>query len=281
MDVAARGVLSRESRAALDAHLDDRMLNGATTRSSYFELIERTRGRFAAAHQRRRRRDRLHQEHLRRLNMIATADPLAARATTSILCPRARASEQRLRVAQPAALRASKCASVPPRDGHMPVDEIIARMDGAHARGDGVDRHVRPGFPHRRRDARQSVPRARRAAAGRCGAVGRRAAHRRRSARTSTRSRSRRRRGCSGSTAWASSIAAANGRSGCSPRISRASASIWATRHEASMGSYDYKLAAGARRFDLGNYNFLATAAVDASTERAPRVGTAQYRAPT
>jgi cysteine desulfurase / selenocysteine lyase len=38
--------------------------------------------------------------------------------------------------------------------------------------------------------------------------------------------------------------------------------------HEASLGSYDYELAAGARRFDLGNYNFLATTAVDASMQQ-------------
>jgi selenocysteine lyase/cysteine desulfurase len=35
--------------------------------------------------------------------------------------------------------------------------------------------------------------------------------------------------------------------------------------HEASLGGYDFQLAPGARRFDLGNFNFLATAAVDAS----------------
>ena len=49
--------------------------------------------------------------------------------------------------------------------------------------------------------------------------------------------------------------------------------------HEASLGGYDYKLAPGARRFDLGNYNFLATAAVDASMTAAPRMGHAQDRA--
>ena len=46
MDVAARGVLSRETRAALDAHLDDRMLNGCD-KERFFALIERARGRFA------------------------------------------------------------------------------------------------------------------------------------------------------------------------------------------------------------------------------------------
>ena len=47
MDVAARGVLSRQVRAALDAHLDDRMLNGATDKEQFFALVERARGRFA------------------------------------------------------------------------------------------------------------------------------------------------------------------------------------------------------------------------------------------
>ena len=47
MDVSARGVLSREVRAALDAHLDDRMLNGATDKDLFFALVERARGRFA------------------------------------------------------------------------------------------------------------------------------------------------------------------------------------------------------------------------------------------
>src|SRR5262249_60549664 len=35
--------------------------------------------------------------------------------------------------------------------------------------------------------------------------------------------------------------------------------------HEASMGDDEYRLAAGARRFDLGNYNFSAAAATEAS----------------
>src|SRR3954469_21928347 len=47
MDVAARGVLSNEVRAALDAHLDDRMMNGASDKADFFALIERARERFA------------------------------------------------------------------------------------------------------------------------------------------------------------------------------------------------------------------------------------------
>src|SRR3954464_1753505 len=47
MDVAARGVLSTEVRAALDAHLDDRMMNGAADKDAFFALVERARARFA------------------------------------------------------------------------------------------------------------------------------------------------------------------------------------------------------------------------------------------
>ncbi|MEJ0068220.1 MAG: aminotransferase class V-fold PLP-dependent enzyme [Pseudomonadota bacterium] len=38
--------------------------------------------------------------------------------------------------------------------------------------------------------------------------------------------------------------------------------------HEADMGDFSYRLAAGARRFDLGNYNFPAAYAANASLER-------------
>src|SRR5436853_3204032 len=47
MDVSARGILSREVRAALEAHLDDRMLNGASDKDKFFALVERARARFA------------------------------------------------------------------------------------------------------------------------------------------------------------------------------------------------------------------------------------------
>lgn len=46
MDVAARGLLSSEVRAAIDAHLDQRTLEGAD-KAALFAMIEETRGRFA------------------------------------------------------------------------------------------------------------------------------------------------------------------------------------------------------------------------------------------
>ena len=38
MDVAARGVLSRTTRAALDAHLDERMMNGGDKPLAFIEI---------------------------------------------------------------------------------------------------------------------------------------------------------------------------------------------------------------------------------------------------
>jgi cysteine desulfurase/selenocysteine lyase len=46
--------------------------------------------------------------------------------------------------------------------------------------------------------------------------------------------------------------------------------------HEAAMGDLSFKLAEGAKRFDLGNYNFAATAAVDASMKQLLELGTQQ-----
>ena len=47
MDVAARGVLSREVRAAIDAHLDERTYSGYTDKERWFALAEEARARFA------------------------------------------------------------------------------------------------------------------------------------------------------------------------------------------------------------------------------------------
>ena len=46
-------------------------------------------------------------------------------------------------------------------------------------------------------------------------------------------------------------------------------------RHEADMGAFAYALMPGARRFDLGNYNFPAAYAVNASLDRLLDIGTA------
>jgi cysteine desulfurase/selenocysteine lyase len=49
--------------------------------------------------------------------------------------------------------------------------------------------------------------------------------------------------------------------------------------HEAARGGDDFRLMPGARRFDLGNYNFAAAAGVDASLGLIARVGTQRIEA--
>lgn len=44
-------------------------------------------------------------------------------------------------------------------------------------------------------------------------------------------------------------------------------------RGEAALGDFDFKLARGARRFDLGNYNFICAAATEISLDLLQRVG--------
>ena len=104
MDVSARGVLSREVRAALDAHLDDRMLNGATDKDAFFALVERARGRFAELIGAEADEIAFTKNISDGLNIDRHRDPLAPRRQRRAL-PGARASQQRLRVAEPPALR--------------------------------------------------------------------------------------------------------------------------------------------------------------------------------
>ena len=46
LDVAARGLMPRSTRAALAAHLDE-FAAGDVDKHGYFDMIERVRGRFA------------------------------------------------------------------------------------------------------------------------------------------------------------------------------------------------------------------------------------------
>lgn len=265
MDVAARGVLSREVRAALDAHLDDRMMNGATDKDQFFALVERARGRFAQLINAEADEIASTKNISEGLNIIATAIDWR-RGDNVVLCPELEHPNnvyvwlnlRRLGV---------EVRSVPPRDGHIPIDALIERIDERTRVVTVATVSFAPGFRTdvealgkvcRERgvmllvDAAQSV-------------------------------------GVQHTDVKASNIDALAvstqkgllGLYGMGYLYCRRE---WAERmqptylarfgvdlgdaHEASIGGYDYKLAAGARRFDLGNYNFLATAAVDTSMKQ-------------
>jgi cysteine desulfurase/selenocysteine lyase len=265
MDVSARGVLSREVRAAIDGYVDDRMLNGATDKALFFALVERTRERFAQLIGCEPDEVAYTKNISEGLNMIATGLHWHA-GDNVVLCPElehpnnvyAWLNLQRYGV---------EVRMVPPRDGHIPIDALIERMD-ARTRVVTVSTvSFAPGFRTdvealgkvcRERgvlllvDAAQSVGvqhtdvRASNIDAlavstqkGLLGLYGMGFLYVRRE--------------------WAERLQPAY--------LARFGVDL-GDAHEASLGSYDFKLAAGARRFDLGNYNFLATAAVDASMQQ-------------
>lgn len=262
MDVAARGVLSREVRAALDAHLDDRMLNGATDKDAFFALVERTRARFARLIGAEADEIAFTKNISDGLNMIATAIPWH-RGDNVVLCPEL---EHPNNVYAWLNLRryGVEVRAVPPRDGHIDIAAMLERIDArtrvltvstvTFAPGFRTDVETLAGTCRDRDvlllvDGAQSVGvqhtdvRASRIDAlavstqkGLLALYGMGFLYVRRE--------------------WAERLNPAY--------LARFGVDL-GDAHEASLGGYDYALAPGARRFDVGNYNFLAAAAVDAS----------------
>ena len=72
MDLAGRGVLSRGVRAAVDAQLDERMMNGGD-KVKFFEMIERVRGKFAQLINADRKSTRLNSSHSQQSRMPSSA----------------------------------------------------------------------------------------------------------------------------------------------------------------------------------------------------------------
>ena len=270
MDVAARGVLSRETRAALDAHLDERMMNGGD-KDRFFALIERARGRFAQLINADPAEITYTKNISEGLNMVATGIAWKA-GDNVVLCPElehpnnvyAWLNLQRFGV---------EVRMVKPRAYAIPVDDMIAQMDartrcatvstvtfapglrtdidtlGRACRSRGVlflvDAAQSAGKLHT--DVRQSNIDALAVSTqkGLLGLYGMGFLYLRRE--------------------WADKMHPAY--------LARFGVDL-GDAHEAAMGDLSFKLAEGARRFDLGNYNFAATAAVDASMKQLLDIGT-------
>ena len=262
MDVAGRGVLSRAVRAAIDAYLDDRMLNGATSKEDLFALVERARGRFAELIGAPAGEVTYTKNISEGLNMIAAAVHWH-RGDNVVLCPELEHPNnvypwlnlQRYGV---------EARMVAPKDSRVPVDAMIERIDArtrvvtvstvTFAPGFRTDVE-RLGAACRERDVLLLVD-----AAQSVGVL-----------RTDVHA----------SKIDALAVSTQKGLLGLYGMGFLYCRREWAERlhpaylarfgvdlgdaHEASIGSYDFKLAGGARRFDLGNYNILATAAVDTS----------------
>jgi cysteine desulfurase / selenocysteine lyase len=265
MDISGRSVLSREVRAAIDAHLDDRMLNGATDKARYFELVERTRGRFAQLIGASADEITFTKNISEGLNMIAAGVQWRA-GDNVVLCAElehpnnvyAWLNLRRLGV---------EVRTVAPRDGHIPVDELVARMDARTRVATVSTVTFAPGFRTdvdtlgeacRERDVLLLVD-----AAQSVGILHTDVA---------------------ASNIDALAVSSSKGllalyglgflycRREWAERLQPAYLARFGVdlgdAHEASIGGYDFQLAAGARRFDLGNFNFLATTAVDASMQQ-------------
>jgi len=265
MDVAARGILSREVRAALDAHLDDRMMNGATNKDDFFALVERARARFAQLIGADADEIAFTKNISEGLNIIATAIHWH-RGENVVLCPEL---EHPNNVYAWLNLRryGVEVRTVPPRDGHIDVDAMIAAIDERTRVVTVSTVTFAPGFRTdvekigkacRERDVLLVVDGAQ--------SVG--VQH------TDVRA----------SNIDALAVSTQKGllalygmgflyvRREWAERLNPAYLARFGVdlgdAHEASLGGYDYALARGARRFDVGNYNFLATAAVDASMKQ-------------
>lgn len=270
LDVAGRCPISRAARAALDAHLDERMMNGADKRR-FFELIERTRSRFAQLIHAEPDEIAFTKNISEGLNMIATAFHWR-RGDNVILCPELEhpnniypwLNMQRYGL---------EVRSVAARDGHIPVDEIAAKMDGGTRVVTVSTVTFAPGFRIdvdalgrvcRQRgvlllvDAAQSVgvlhtdversnidALAVSSQKGLLGLYGLGFLFCRRE--------------------WAEKLQPAY--------LARFGVDL-GEAHEATMGGFDYKLAPAARRFDVGNYNYAGAAAVDASMQELLELGT-------
>jgi cysteine desulfurase / selenocysteine lyase len=270
MDVAARGVLSRETRAALDAHLDDRMMNGGN-KDRFFALIEEARGRFAQLVNAEPAEITYTKNISEGLNMVATGIQWKA-GDNVVVCAELEHPNnvyvwlnlQRLGV---------EVRMVKPRDNHIPVDDMIAKMDARTRCATASTVTFAPGFRTdinalgkacRERgvlflvDAAQSAGKLHTdvklsnidalivsTQKGLLGLYGMGFLYIRRE--------------------WAEQMQPAY--------LARFGVDL-GDAHEAALGDLNYKLAEGARRFDLGNYNFAATAAVDASMKQLLAIGT-------
>ncbi len=126
LDLGGRGVLSREVRAALDAHLDERTFNGLD-KDLMFQRTEQVRGQFAQLINASSDEIAYTKNVSEGLNMIATGFDWKP-GDNVILCPELEhpnniypwLNMQRYGL---------ETRFINHRDGHMPVDEMIAAID--------------------------------------------------------------------------------------------------------------------------------------------------------
>ena len=272
LDVAARCVLSRSTRAALDAHLEDQMTNGGN-KKRFFEVVEETRGRFARLINADPDEIAYTKNVSDGINMIATAFHWK-RGDNVILCPEL---EHPNNVYPWLNMRryGLEVREVARDHGHMPVDEVIARMDRGTRVVSVSTVSFAPGF-------RTDVDRLGRACRERGVLLLVDAAQSAGILHTDVRR----------SQIDALAVSTQKGLLALYGMGFLYCRREWAEKlepaylarfgvdlgdsdaHEASRGGDDYKLMPGARRFDCGNYNYAGAAAAHASIGELAAIGT-------
>ncbi|WP_292936069.1 aminotransferase class V-fold PLP-dependent enzyme [Noviherbaspirillum sp.] len=268
-DVSGRDILSGRVRAAIDAHLDERMYNGGD-KAKMFALIERVRDKFASFINAGSDEIAYTKNISEGLNIVATALPWQV-GDNVILCPEL---EHPNNVYPWLNLERHglETRMVAPRDGHIPVDRIIERIDAQTRVVTVSSVTFAPGF-------RTEFERLGRLCRERgifflvdgAQSIG--------TLKTDVRA----------SFIDGLSVSTQKGLLGLYGMGLLYVRREWAERmqptylarfgvdlgdaHEAAMGGYAYKLMPGARRFDLGNYNFLATAALEPSLDLLLEIG--------
>lgn len=263
LDVAARCVFPRCVREALDRHLDHRMLAGAD-KPKLFAMVEETRRRFADLIRANPEEITFTKNVSEGLNMVATGLDWRP-GENVILCPQL---EHPANIYPWLNLRrlGIEVRTVPPRAGAIPIEEMLAHADdrtrvitassvtfapGFRTDLDGLGRVCRKRGIMFVVDAAQSV-----------GVLA-----------TDVQ------RSCID----ALSVSTQKGLLGLYGMGFLYCRREWAERmhpaylarfgvdlgeaHEASMGELDFRLRPAALRFDLGNYNFMGTAAANASIQ--------------
>lgn len=270
MDVAGRCVLSRGVRAAIEAHLDERMYDGGN-KPKFFEMIEQTRRRFAELIAANAEEIAFTKNISEGLNMVAAGIPWRP-GDNVVLCPEV---EHPNNIYPWLNLRRQgvEIRAVEARDHAIPVDEMVAHMDSRTRAVTVSSVLFAPGF-------RTDID---------------------------TLGRACRERGVLFVVDAAQSVGILDTdvrRSGIDALAASTQKGLlglygmgfpycrreWAERmqpaylarfgvdlgeaHEAAVGDFSYRLRPGALRFDLGNYNFLAAAAANESLRYLLALGT-------
>jgi len=272
MDLAGRGVLSKGVRAAIDSHLDDRQMNGGD-KERFFALIESARGKFAQLINAEPDEVAYTKNISDGLNMIAAGFDWK-RGDNVIVCPEL---EHPNNVYPWLNLREKglEVRTVKPRDGHIPVDEMVRLMDAGTRVATASTVTFAPGF-RTDVDALGSACRARGVMCLVDGAQSVGVLH------TDVRK----------SNIDALSVSTQKGLLALYGMGFLYCSRAWAEKlkpaylarfgvdlgdaHEATLGNDQYRLMPGARRFDLGNYNYVGAAAADASLTELLAYGTPQ-----